>query len=78
MDTEWSLNPDIFKEICTMFGKPNIDLFASRLNNKLPKCVSFLPKPSACAIDVVNMKFYSNKLCFSFPPFSCIGRLDIK
>jgi hypothetical protein len=66
MDTEWSLNPDIFKEICTIFGNPT---------NKLPKYVAFVPDPSACAIDAFNMKFDSNILYYSFPSFSCIGRL---
>lgn len=33
MDTEWSLDYHVFHEICSMFGKPNVDLFASRLNN---------------------------------------------
>lgn len=64
-----------FHEICSMFGKPNVDLFASRLNNKLPKYVSFLPDPTACAIDAFNMNLDGNILYYSFPPFSCIGRL---
>lgn len=70
---EWSLNYNVFHEICSMFGKPNIDLFASRLNNELPKYVSFLPDPTA--FDAFNMKLNSNSLYYSFPPFSCIGRL---
>lgn len=57
-----------------MFGKPNIDLFDSRLNNKLPKYVSFLPDPTACT-DAFNMNFDCNILYYLIPPFSCIGRL---
>lgn len=75
MDTEWSLDYHVFHEICSKFGKPNVDLFASRLNNKLPKYVSFLPDPTACAIDAFNMNLDGNILYYSFPPFSCIGRL---
>lgn len=75
MDTEWSLDYHVFPEICSMFGKPSIDLFASRLNDKLLKYVSFLPGPTACAIDSFNMNLDCNILYYSFPPFSCIGRL---
>ena len=32
-DLEWALDMDIFKEIVCRFGKPDIDLFASRLNS---------------------------------------------
>ena len=32
--TEWALRENIFKEIIVEFGKPTIDLFASRLNHK--------------------------------------------
>ena len=34
-DIEWALVMDIFQEIVCRFGKPDIDLFASRLNHKL-------------------------------------------
>lgn len=73
MNTEWSLDYHVFHDICSMFGKPNIDLFASRLNNKLPKYVSFLPDATSCAIDAFNMIVIF--FFYSFPPFSCIGRL---
>ena len=32
---EWSLDNQIFTRLCQVFGKPLIDLFASRLNKKL-------------------------------------------
>lgn len=35
-DTEWELDNIIFSKIEKMFGNPKIDLFASRLNYKLP------------------------------------------
>ena len=36
-DLEWALDMDIFQEIVCRFGKPDIDLFATRLNHKLEK-----------------------------------------
>ena len=38
-DTEWSLNANIFNTIHETFPGLTVDLFASRLNNKLPKYV---------------------------------------
>ena len=38
--SEWQIKPDIFHKITDMLGTPEIDLFASRLNNQLPKYVS--------------------------------------
>ena len=32
---EWKLTEDVFKQIVSTFGKPDIDLFASRMNNQL-------------------------------------------
>ena len=32
----WTLNEDIFKELCEEFGVPSIDLLASRLNKQVP------------------------------------------
>jgi len=34
---EWSLDTTIFEHLCTISGTPDIDLFASRLRNKIPK-----------------------------------------
>ena len=34
-DTEWELDNEVFKKVIDQFGKPDIDLFASRLNSKL-------------------------------------------
>ena len=34
--TEWSLQPGVVDELFRLWGKPMLDLFASRLNNKLP------------------------------------------
>ena len=33
--TEWKLHPELFQKIIDKFGKPDIDLFASRINIQL-------------------------------------------
>ena len=42
--TEWSLHPQVFKQICQKWFTPHVDLFATHLNHKLPLYVS----PKAC------------------------------
>ena len=54
-------------------GKPEIDLFASRLNNQLDKYVSWHPDPGAAFIDAFNLDWH-NLLFYAFPPFSLIAR----
>ena len=44
IQTEWSLFPEIFRLICTSWHQPEVDLFATRFNNKSPQFVtSFRP-----------------------------------
>ena len=54
-DLEWALDKDIFQEDVCRFGKPDIDLFASRLNHKLEKYISFRPDPNAMAVDAFSI-----------------------
>ena len=41
IQTEWSLHPEVFQAICSRWNQPQVDLFATRLNNKLPQfCIT--------------------------------------
>ena len=51
--------------------KPQIDLFASRLNRQFPIYCSFKPDPDASYIDAFTLS-WSDKHFYRFPPFSCI------
>ena len=70
--TEWSLDQEIFY-LCMkkLAVEPTIDLFASRLNNKLDRYVAYKPDPTAFAIDAFTI-CWSKYLFFAFPPFSII------
>ena len=46
-NTEWILRQDLFLSITQLWGKPDVDLFASRLNAQLPCYVSWKPDPGA-------------------------------
>ena len=39
--TEWSLHPQVFKQICQKWFTPHVDLFATHLNHKLPLYVDW-------------------------------------
>ena len=54
-NTEWALNADVFANIVHTFFLPEIDLFASALNYKVQKYVSWLPDPYAYAVDAFTI-----------------------
>ena len=72
-NTEWMLNPQIFKNIVSRYGVPDIDLFASRLNHQLPKYVSWEHDPGAVAVDAFSLH-WGNTFFYAFPPFCLIGQ----
>ena len=73
--TEWKLNDSIFSDMLKHFKfKPVIDLFASRINNQLPRFFSFRPDPEAEVINAFSVNWHSIPF-YCFPPFSCIGRV---
>ena len=43
--TEWSLHPQVFKQICQKWFTPHVDQFATHLNHKLPLYMSPIPDP---------------------------------
>ena len=40
IQTEWSLHPAVFQAVCARWHQPQVDLFATRFNNKLPQFVT--------------------------------------
>ena len=74
---EWSLNGEVFQEIISQTFIPEIDLFASRLNAKTAKFISWHPQPGAVAIDAFSLS-WANMNCYAFPPFSLLPRVLAK
>lgn len=70
-DTEWTISDSAFQDIERHFGKPKIDLFASRDNAKCPNFVSWKPDPDAVAVDAFTLNWSSN-FFYAFPPFSFV------
>ena len=65
--TEWSLHPQVFKQICQKWFPPHVDLFATHLNDKLPLYVSPIPDPRAWDIDALNIN-WTNLTAYAYPP----------
>ena len=70
---EWKLNEEIFKTLVDIWPSPQIDLFASRLNNQLDTYISWLPDPHAISINAFSHD-WGNNYCYIFPPFSIIAK----
>ena len=66
--TEWSLKQSIANAISQMTEIPNIDLFATMLNHKLPLYVSPIPDKYALAIDALTMN-WNHSHTYAFPLF---------
>ena len=61
-ELEWTINQEMYEEgICRLSVKPDIDLFASRINYRPKPYISYKPDPGAVAVD-------------AFSPFSVIMR----
>jgi len=72
--TEWKLDTEVFNILSDCFVKPDIDLFASRLNYQLKPYASWLPDPEAYCIDAFTID-WSRHIFYAFPPFSIINRV---
>ena len=72
VSTEWSLCTKVFEDIKKLWGKFDVDLFASRLNSKIPYYVSWRPDPNAMFVNALYMNWH-NYSFYAFPPFSLIG-----
>ena len=71
ISTEWSLNQEIANKIFQIMDFPSIDLFATRLNHRLPLYVSPIPDQNALSIDAISMDW--NRIhAYAFPPFHLI------
>ena len=47
--TEWSLHPQVFKQICQKLFTPHVDLFTTHLNHKISLYVSPVPSQHRCS-----------------------------
>ena len=74
IQTEWSLHPEVFQAICSWWHQPQVDLFATRFNNKLPQFVSPVPDPQAWAVDALCLSWEDLDV-YAFPPAAILGKV---
>lgn len=74
IDTEWELCSQSFLKIVTRFGQPDIDLFASRINAKCERYVSWRRDPYAYNIDAFTLDWHPF-FFYAFPPFAMILKI---
>lgn len=70
-ETEWELNNKYFQLIAEKYGNFDIDLFATSVNNKCDKFVSWFKDPNSIAIDAFTIS-WTKHYFYAFPPFSII------
>ena len=69
-ESEWKLDKlSLFNALERLDFKPEIDLFASRLNHQCANYVPYRPDPEVLAIDALGLD-WSNLNLYAFPPFS--------
>ena len=71
---EWELSEKLYERIVDRFGEPEIDLFATRLNCKVPRFIAWYPDPEAWAVDAFAWSWSGLKF-YAFPPFSVVGKV---
>ena len=72
--TEWSMHPQVFKQICLKWFIPHVDLFATHLNHKLPLYMSPIPDPNAWDIDALNID-WTGLTAYAYPPMALLHRV---
>ena len=71
-DLEWMLDRQIFVKIREIYGKFDVDLFASKNNFQFKPYVSYTPDKNASAVDALSIN-WSDIMCYIFCPFSLIA-----
>ena len=81
LETEWSLDSTVFDNLNFLFGPFDVDLFARRINSKLPSYVSWKKDATAWKINAFSVR-WSNIYSYAFPPFRlilrCLQKIDME
>jgi hypothetical protein len=72
VQTEWTIHQPTINGIFSRWGTPHIDLFATRLNRRLPVFVSPVPDPLAENVDALTLD-WTGLDAYAFPPPALLG-----
>ncbi|VDI58208.1 Hypothetical predicted protein [Mytilus galloprovincialis] len=71
---EWMLDKQVFHKLVEIWGTPDHDLFASRLNCQVKSFSSWKPDPEAVFVNAFSILWSDEVFYYLFPPFSLISR----
>lgn len=71
----WKLHPGIFADLQSIWGSFSVDLFASRLDQQLPRFFSWRPDPLAVQADAF-LQDWQTEAGYAFPPFAMLTRVS--
>ena len=72
--TEWSLHPQVARDLLHRWGSPWINLFMTSLSAKLSLHCSIVPDPQAVFEDAFH-HLWDDLDVYAFPPFPLVGRV---
>jgi len=73
LPAEWSLHPQVCKQIWKTWDTPWVDLFATKLNNQLQVYMSPIPDPQAYATDSL-VQSWDRMVAYAYPPTGLIRK----
>jgi hypothetical protein len=71
---DWHLDPQVFKKIASLWGRPVINLFATRESAQTPEFFSWQALDRPLAVDALAQK-WDFPLAFLFPPVALLRRV---
>ena len=72
--TEWSLHPQVFKQICHKWFAAHVDLFATRLSHKVPLYIPQVPDENGWDTDALNINWLG-LTSYAYPPTALLHRV---
>jgi hypothetical protein len=75
--TEWTLSHRVLAPLWQAWGRPSVDLFATRFNHRLPLFVSPVEDPRAWAVDALSFS-WKGLDAYAFPPLALLHRVLLK
>ena len=72
--TEWSVHPQVFKQIFQRWFTPHVDLLDTYLNHNLPLYEFPIPDPKAWHIDALNIN-WTGLTAYAHPPMTLLHRV---
>ena len=74
LNTEWTLDPHIFRLLLRAVPELEVDLFATRDNARLPRFISPFPDPLAWETDALSLQWH-DLLAYAYPPTAILSEV---